>query len=228
MKTGMLLLWFFHYFQMPVIDFMEAALKENWTASSSAERAAKSLRRLFKIRTFAIFQQSLQPEMISVAVTELTHKTLLAEFQLGPRGSQVLDSTEGCNSKESILLMQSLSALAAVDLGGPSVMRATARGIEYCIPLFIYSRWMEVDWANGNPIIDNLVHWVENGLKPMVERMMLALHPTNTPNVDAEAKLWLAMAIEELGKARVQKMFSYISWWPGSKGAIMDLKVSLI
>jgi hypothetical protein len=36
------------------------------------------------------------------------------------------------------------------------------------------------------------------------------------------------MAIEELGKARVQKMFSYISWWPGSKGAIMDLKVSLI
>jgi anaphase-promoting complex subunit 2 len=222
------LLSVFHFYQMAVVDFMVPAIKENWTVSTDAERAARALQRLFRIRTFAVFEQSLPLETLYDAVTELTIKTWVSEFQLGPGGCKSLDSTATKQSAGSILLMQSLSSLATVGLGGPPVMRATARGVQVCVTQFIYSQWMEVDWANGNPIMDKLVFWIEKGLKPMVQKMMVALCPKNTPKVDAEASQWLAMAIDELGKARVQKLFSYISWWPNSKGAIMDLKVSLV
>jgi anaphase-promoting complex subunit 2 len=177
--------------------------------------------RVFSKKLSSVFIYSLPMEDVYSALTLATQSVCIRGFQLSEGDLRTRES----NREWSSDLMLLYEALQRLGLGGAPAVRAVAKAMEFVIALFIRSRLMEVDWINKEPVTDILRFWVKEGLAVWVKAAAKILDPNNGMDIDEEAKQWLAMGIDELGKSRVNELFGFVCRWPQSLGALLDIKV---
>jgi anaphase-promoting complex subunit 2 len=172
----------------------------------------------------AIFNETLPADIIYKSLTILSYKSCMSIFRVNHDPSTKPSSKYEIRHEASLQLMQLLENLKDVGLGGDRAVRAFAIAMEQLVTQFVRSRWMEVDWAQKQPVIANLTVWVEKAFTPFAKRAITCLTGTNDSRLVEESKQWLDMAIAWLGKSRIDNLFDFICVWPNSFGAIMDLK----
>ena len=209
-------------YSLAVQEYMLPALKDSQLDMSYSADPDRGFARIFSKRLSSMFIYSLPMEDVYTALTLATQLTCIHGFQLqaGNTHSGPVTRTEW--SSDLMLLYEALQRLG---LGGAPAVRAVAKAVESVIALFIRSRMMEVDWLNKEPVTETLRFWVKEGLASWVAAATKLLDPDNDMDVEDEARQWLAMGIDELGKLRVKELFGFICRWPQSLGAILDIKV---
>jgi anaphase-promoting complex subunit 2 len=183
------------------------------------------LARTFSKSLHAIFLDSFPPDKLQEGFIDVTFLSCCSIFRLNStRGSSTASKYE-VRHESSLRLMQLFENLKDVGLGGDPAVRAFAQAMENVVNKFVYSVWMEVDWANQQPVIANLIVWIEKAFAPFVKKAVTCLTGEEDARLDEEETQWLSMAISWLGKSRIEDLFRYVCWWPQSLGAILDLKV---
>lgn len=190
----------------------------------SLSRASKFSMRFSK-SLHAIFIENLPSDPIFATLTALTYKSCMSIFRVNHDPAAKPSSRYEIRHEASLQMMQLFENLKDVGLGGDRGVRAFAIAMEELITQFVRSAWMEVDWEQQQPVVNNLTIWVEKAFTPFVKRAITCLTGADDARLVDESKQWLDMAIAWLGKSRIDNLFDYICLWPNSMGAILDLKV---
>ncbi|KAF2084512.1 hypothetical protein K490DRAFT_48953 [Saccharata proteae CBS 121410] len=117
-----------------------------------------------------------------------------------------------------------LQSLQEVGLGGDQAQRALGYAMHRLVDTFISSHYMKVDWFERRPVVKTLRDWIRQGFSPFVKEAMECLSGDAGQFQPAEVNTWVEMAVDRLGRARVDNLFDYVVNWDRSLGAILDLK----
>jgi anaphase-promoting complex subunit 2 len=89
---------------------------------------------------------------------------------------------------------------------------------------FITSHYLKVDWFSKKSIVPHLKMWVEKGFCPLVELVLTCLKCEENNVLPTEVTTWQEMALNRLGRARVDNLFDFVMNWDKSLGAVLDIK----
>jgi anaphase-promoting complex subunit 2 len=210
---------------MPVLSQSAQAREYRGRKNTVSSSKPFKLARSFSKSLHAIFLDSLPPEKLQESFMDLTFLSCCSIFRLNStRGSSTASKYE-VRHEASLRLMQLFENLKDVGLGGDPAVRAFARAMERVINKFVHSVWMQVDWANQQPVISNLLVWIDKAFTPFVKKAVTCLTGDEDTRIDEEEAQFLTLAVSSLGKSRIDDLFRYVCWYPQSYGAIIDLKV---
>ncbi|KAF2641621.1 hypothetical protein P280DRAFT_479986 [Massarina eburnea CBS 473.64] len=182
-------------------------------------------KRTFQREIHAAFAHSLPPKRFSKTLSHVLYDAGCRLFRFYIRHDGVQASTTPENSKEVRDRMTALlMGLESVGLGGDKAQKAFAHAMNKIIDTFISSHYVKVDWSSRRSVVADMRNWVENGFCPLVELVLECLRCESTDVDPAQLKQWQEMALNRLGRSRVENLFDFIINWDHSVGAILDLK----
>lgn len=117
-----------------------------------------------------------------------------------------------------------LQGLEHVGLGGDSAQKALAHAMNKLLDSFIASHYLKVDWYSKKSIVPHLRMWLEKGFCPLVELILECLKCEQSSVLPTEVTAWQEMALNRLGRARVDNLFDFVMNWDKSLGAVLDIK----
>jgi anaphase-promoting complex subunit 2 len=117
-----------------------------------------------------------------------------------------------------------LQGLERVGLGGDGAQKAFALAMNKVMDSFITSHYLKVDWFSKKSIVPHLKMWVEKGFCPLVELVLTCLKCEENNVLPTEVTTWQEMALNRLGRARVDNLFDFVMNWDKSLGAVLDIK----
>jgi anaphase-promoting complex subunit 2 len=117
-----------------------------------------------------------------------------------------------------------LQGLERVGLGGDGAQKASALVMNKIMDSFITSHYLKVDWFSKKSIVPHLKMWVEKGFCPLVELVLTCLKCEQNSVLPTEVTTWQEMALNRLGRARVDNLFDFVMNWDKSLGAVLDIK----
>lgn len=117
-----------------------------------------------------------------------------------------------------------LQGLERVGLGGDSAQKALAHAMNKLLDSFIASHYLKVDWYSKQSIVPHLRMWLEKGFCSLVELILECLKCEQSSVLPTELTAWQEMALNRLGRARVDDLFDFVMNWDKSLGAVLDIK----
>jgi anaphase-promoting complex subunit 2 len=117
-----------------------------------------------------------------------------------------------------------LQGLERVGLGGEMAQKAFALAMNKVMDSFITSHHLKVDWYSKKSIVPHLKMWIEKGFCPLVELVLICLQCEQKSVLPTEMTTWQEMALNRLGRARVDNIFDFVMNWDKSLGAVLDIK----
>jgi anaphase-promoting complex subunit 2 len=228
-KTCELLYWSQQIYSQAVSEYLVPILRQveedqmKDDDGDPLDRAVK-LEVRFSNMLHAMFIDSLPADKIFSGLSALSYKSCMSIFRINQ--GLTSDSTKyEIRHEASLQLMQLFENLRDVGFGGDRAVRAFAVAMEELVTKFVESKWMDVDWENQQAVISNLTTWMEKAFTPFIKKSVSCLTGVEDQRLTDESKQWLDMAIAWLGKSRIDHLFEYITIWPRSIGAVLDLKV---
>ncbi|KAF2827342.1 hypothetical protein CC86DRAFT_466132 [Ophiobolus disseminans] len=117
-----------------------------------------------------------------------------------------------------------LIGLERVGLGGDNAQKAFAHAMNKLVDSYITSHYLKVDWFTKESMVPPLRNWIENGFCPLVELVLACLRCEQSNVLPTEVTSWQEMALNRLGRARVDNLFDFVMNWDKSLGAVLDIK----
>lgn len=116
-----------------------------------------------------------------------------------------------------------LKNLAVVGLGGSLGERALALAVHRLLQgPAVERRCFQVDWSGQSKVIPRLLDWVKGELVPKLNAAVCDL--SGDWSLTLPSAQFESAAIVSFGRLRTLALFDYVSTWPASKGAVLDIK----
>ncbi|KAH6106779.1 anaphase-promoting complex subunit 2 [Parastagonospora nodorum] len=117
-----------------------------------------------------------------------------------------------------------LQGLERVGLGGDRAQKAFAHAMNKLLDSYMTSHYLKVDWYSKQSIVSHMRLWIEKGFCPLVELVLECLQCEQSTVLPTEVTAWQEMALNRLGRARVDNLFDFVMNWDKSLGAVLDIK----
>ncbi|KAI5361289.1 Putative cullin, anaphase-promoting complex subunit 2 [Septoria linicola] len=116
-----------------------------------------------------------------------------------------------------------LEQLKDIGLGGALGERAFAHAVHALLQgPAVERRCFSVDWHGQTSCVERLRRWVQQRLVPALEIGVAALAGRDTMMLPTDNFIYAALT--HFGRQRVAALFDYVSTWPASEGALLDIK----
>ncbi|KAF2214234.1 hypothetical protein CERZMDRAFT_37709 [Cercospora zeae-maydis SCOH1-5] len=119
--------------------------------------------------------------------------------------------------------LNALSQLEDVGLGGALGERAFAHAVHRLLQgPAVERRCFQVDWNGQTSCVERLRTWVHDCMVPALEKAVTIL--AGRQSMKLPIQQFVAAAVNTFGRLRTSALFDYVSTWPASQGALLDIK----
>lgn len=149
-------------------------------------------------------------------------------FQAMCTGMKRSENSESCLNNNRCrcspgLDRNALVQLFDVGLGGTRAERAFAHAIHKLLAgPAVERRCFQVDWSGKSTVTPRLRAWVHEILAPSIQQALASL--TGRTDSSLPVSQLESLAVNSLGRRRVDVLFDYVSSFPASQGAIQDIR----
>lgn len=179
----------------------------------------------FRRDLHAIFAYCLPSQRFSKTLSYVLYDAGCRLFRIYVRQDGMQSSTSPENTRTYRKRMTAvLQGLERVGLGGDNAQKSLAHAMNKVLDSFITSHYLKVDWYAMNCIVPYLKLWIKDGFCPFVELVLECLRCEQSNVLPTEVSSWQDMALNRLGRARVDDLFDFVINWNKSLGAIRDIK----
>lgn len=176
-----------------------------------------------------MFAYCLPPQRFSKTLSYILYDAGCRIFSIYERQDNIqLDTNPDKVAAYRERIIALLQGLERVGLGGDNAQKAFAHSMDKLMDSFIVSHYTMVDWYSKKSVVPHLPMFIKDGFAPLVELVMGCLKCAPSSVQPTELQSWQNMALNRLGRARVENLFDFVINWDKSLGAILDVKVSAL
>ncbi|GIZ38279.1 hypothetical protein CKM354_000169900 [Cercospora kikuchii] len=149
-------------------------------------------------------------------------------FQCMANGIETSGQSEQCIDDDVCscsvdLDLNALSQLEDAGLGGALGERAFAHAVHRLLQgPAVERRCFQVDWHGQTSCVQRLRTWVHDRMLPTLEKAVTTLAGKQTMRLPTQQ--FVSAAVNTFGRLRTSALFDYVSTWPASQGALLDIK----
>lgn len=175
--------------------------------------------RQLKAELHVLVVNSLPRQRIQKALASYLFQTMKDELD---RNQQECFQWSSCQCQIACA-PEALAQLQDVGLGGSYGERALAHAVhKFLEGPAIERRCFQVDWSNRSPTFTKVHDWTRDVFSPCIVRALAAI--TGDADASAPAEQFISAAMSSFGRLRTKCLFDYVSSWPASESAILDVR----
>jgi hypothetical protein len=206
-------------------DVMDESPLETSRRIRTKQTPAQQMESKFSRTIRSAFQGSLFVPTVYQALSSVIRTECASLFKITNEDWTSHSTTTGSENYPPLKALFELCSAAG--LGGRPAVQAFAIAMDGVVNEFVTGHLLEVDWVRQGSVLGLLRSWTQTALVSFVQESVAQLGGAEDLMLAKETARWQEMILKRLGEVRVAVLFDYVSLWPQSKGAFLDLRVSL-